>query len=122
MRVRNQVLAQNTVCADAAVEAQPRTDFHVQIDERLKARVEALASRISVDMNELVEHLVKRWVERTDPEEPDVTLHEVLIARQEDNGVKAALRGDVVPHEEAVATFDERLVQSPSSRERPRWS
>ncbi|OWQ93431.1 hypothetical protein CDN99_02870 [Roseateles aquatilis] len=115
-------MAQNTVCADAAVEAQPRTDFHVQIDERLKARVEALASRISVDMNELVEHLVKRWVERTDPEEPDVTLHEVLIARQEDNGVKAALRGDVVPHEEAVATFDERLVQSPSSRERPRWS
>jgi hypothetical protein len=81
----------------------PRVDFHVQIDEQIKTRVEALATRINVDMNELVEFLVKRWVERTDPDEPDVTLHEVLMERQEDNSIKAALRGDLVPEEEIEA-------------------
>ncbi|MDH0864354.1 hypothetical protein [Mitsuaria sp. GD03876] len=87
----------------------PRADFHVQIDEQLKARVEALASRLTVDMNELVEFLVKRWVERTDPDEPNVTIHEVLMERQEDNAVKAALRGDTVPHDEVIAKFDQLL-------------
>lgn len=81
----------------------PRVDFNVQIDEQLKARVEALAASICVDMNELVEHLVKRWIERTAPEEPDVTLHEVLMERQDDNSIKAALRGDLVPEEEIEA-------------------
>lgn len=89
----------------------PRVDFHVQIDEQIKARVEALATRINVDMSELVEFLVKRWVERTDPDEPDVTLHEVLMERQEDNGVKAALRGDVVPHEDLVAEREAMMAE-----------
>jgi predicted transcriptional regulator len=81
----------------------PRADFRVQIDEQLKARVEALASSLCVDMNELVEHLVKRWVERTAPEEPDVTEDEVLQERRLDNGIKAALRGDLVPDHELEA-------------------
>ncbi len=89
----------------------PRVDFHVQIDEQIKARVEALASRLSIDMDELVEFLVKRWVERTDPDEPDVTLHEVLMERQEDNGVKAALRGDVVPHDELIAEREAMMAE-----------
>ncbi len=84
----------------------PRVDFHVQIDEQIKARVEALAARLTVDMDYLVEFLVKRWVERTDPDEPDVTLHEVLMERQEDNAVKAALRGDTIPHEQLMAELD----------------
>lgn len=89
----------------------PRVDFHVQIDEQIKARVEALASRLTIDMDELVEFLVKRWVERTHPDEPDVTEHEVLMERQEDNGVKAALRGDVVPREELAAERDAMLAE-----------
>ena len=84
-----------------------RTDFHVQIDEQIKARVEALAARLTVDMDYLVEFLVKRWVERTDPDEPDVTLHEVLMERQEDNAVKAALRGDTISHEDLMAEIEE---------------
>ena len=77
-----------------------RVDFQVQIDERIKARVEALASRISVDMNELVEHLVKRWVERTAPEEPDVTIHRVSAGRGEGTSMKSASRGHAGAYEE----------------------
>lgn len=80
-----------------------RTDFHVQIDERIKARMEALARRLHVDVNELIEHLVQRWVARTDPDEPNVTRHEVEMELHEDNAVKAALRGDVVPDAEIEA-------------------
>ncbi|WP_377156772.1 hypothetical protein [Roseateles sp. UC29_93] len=89
----------------------PRADFRVQIDEKLKARVEALAARLTVDMDYLVEFLVKRWVERTDPNEPDVTLHEVLMERQEDNAVKAALRGDTISHEDLMAEIEEETRQ-----------
>lgn len=89
----------------------PRVDFHVQIDEQIKARVEALAQRLTVDMDELVEFLVKRWVERTDPDEPDVTTHEVLMERHEDNAVKAALRGDVVPEQEMRAEREAMMAE-----------
>lgn len=82
-----------------------RTDFHVQIDERIKARMEALARRLHVDVNELVEHLVQRWVARTDPDEPNVTRHEMEMELHEDNAVKAALRGDVVPRSEVDEAF-----------------
>ncbi|RZI60996.1 MAG: hypothetical protein EOP37_09250 [Rubrivivax sp.] len=89
----------------------PRVDFNVQIDEQLKARVETLAASICVDMNELVEHLVKRWVERTAPEEPDVTMEEVLQERRLDNGVKASLRGDLVPDEEIEAEHAQMMAE-----------
>ncbi|WP_343642094.1 hypothetical protein [Roseateles sp.] len=96
----------------------PRVDFHVQIDEQIKARVEALASRLTIDMDELVEFLVKRWVERTDPDEPDVTLHEVLMERRLDNGVKAALRGDLVPEEEIEAEDAQMMADIRRRQER----
>lgn len=89
----------------------PRVDFHVQIDEQIKARVEALASRLTIDMDELVEFLVKRWVERTDPDEPDVTMEEVLQERRLDNGVKAALRGDLVPEEDIEAEDAQMMAE-----------
>lgn len=85
----------------------PLADFRVQIDEQLKTRVEALARCLNVDMNELVEHLVRRWVDRTAPEAPDVTTDEVMEEHQLDIAVKAALRGDVVPDEALSAEWDE---------------
>lgn len=96
----------------------PRVDFHVQIDEQIKARVEALASRLTIDMDELVEFLVKRWVERTDPDEPDVTMEEVLQERRLDNGVKAALRGDLVPEEDIEAEDAQMMADIRRRQER----
>ncbi|OWQ43826.1 hypothetical protein CDL60_27930 [Roseateles noduli] len=59
-------------------------------------------------MNDLVEHLIKRWVERTDPGQPDVTIDEVLMEMNEDNALKEALR-TVAPKEEVLAKWKAKV-------------
>ncbi|WP_158218732.1 hypothetical protein [Roseateles aquatilis] len=90
----------------------PLANFNVQIDEQLKARIETIAQRIHVGVDELVSSLIEDWLLRVAPDSPDVSEAEALLELRHDQAMKEALRGDLVPQDEFDAAFNAMLTDA----------